>query len=269
MSRSGGSRAHHPDSTGEGPTRRPMALVTGASGGVGGAVVRRLADDGFRVLATGRSEERLERLRREPSAVSEGRVETVAADLCRADGRQRLYASLRERSRGLDVLVLSHGVFARGLGDSSDEEALQRIIDTNFTSRALIFTELLPLLVRRRGHVFEVSSTAARGVRPDVPWYSASMAGSLSFFRNVHGADEVKNAVAVCSVVLGRTATPMQEEVMRLESRPFRPEELLSPEAVAAFVAARLAAPAEAGRTAEVVLLPPGRVAGADDGGGS
>ncbi|MFW5904701.1 MAG: SDR family NAD(P)-dependent oxidoreductase, partial [bacterium] len=176
---------------------------------------------------------------------------------------------------GLDALVLSHGVFTYGLDRASDEDRLQAAADTNFTSRALIFTELVPDLASRRGQVFEVNSTAARGIRPDVPWYSASLAGSLSFFRSVAGAEGVKGKIRVCSIILGRTATPMQEDVVRLEGRPYRPDTLLSPDAVGAFIAFRLAgaeaAPAfdaAEGHLAEVVLLPPPVDPGGEDGGG-
>lgn len=223
-----------------------IALVTGASGGVGGAAARALAGAGFRVLATGRSTGALQELR-ETVGASDGEegLRTLPADLCRPEDRRRLCDALREQHAdgGLDVLVLSHGVFVPGLGEGWDEADLQAAFDTNLTSRALLFRELLPELKRRRGRVFEINTTAARVPRPDAPIYAASMAGCASFFRSTGGAEGVHGRVRICSIFLGRTATPMQEEVARIEARPYRPDELLDPDDVARFIVDRVSGP--------------------------
>lgn len=225
--------------------RAGIALVTGASGGVGGAVTRALAEVGFHVVATGRSADALEELSRPNGNEEAGTVRTVIADLCRPEDRRRLYGAVRDEIGygGLDVLVLSHGVWVSGMGEGASEEEVQAVFDTNFVSRVLLFRELLPDLASRGGQMFEVNSTAALVPRSDVPVYGASMAGCASFFRSVGGAEGVYGHVRVCSIFLGRTDTRMQEEVARVESRPLRPDTWLRPEAVGAFVTGKVLGP--------------------------
>ena len=236
--------------------RQRLALVTGASGGVGGAVVRALARDDFCVVATGRSATALDALRQGASVPDRlGKVEVITADLCSLEGRQRVCRTVRQKESGLDVLVLSHGVFVSGTGASCGEAGLQAAFDTNLTSRVLLFLELQPDLVRRGGYVFVVNTTAATGPSPGTPVYSASMAGCASFFRSMGGNDGVHGRIRICTIFLGRTATRMQEVVSQIDARPYRPERLLQPDAVASFVMSRINGPTNEDLS-EVVLRP-------------
>lgn len=245
--------------------RASVALVTGASGGVGGAVTRALAGAGFHVVATGRSADALEEVSRPNGDQEAGTVRTVIADLCRPEDRRRLYETLRDEVGygGLDVLVLSHGVWVFGMDEGASEEEVQGVFDTNFASRVLLFRELLTDLASRGGQVFEVNSTAALVPRSDVPLYAASMAGCASFFRSVGGAEGVYGHVRVCSIFLGRTDTRMQEEVARIESRPLRPDTWLRPESVGAFVAGQVLGPRDEDISSVVLRAAPDRTGSA------
>ena len=128
------------------------ALVTGASGGIGAATVRRLVASGLRVHAVARREDRLAALAEECGC------ETLALDLLDADA---LYASLGDLE--IDVLVNNAGI-GRGFDTlaRASREDIERTIETNVTALLHVTRAIVPGMIdRRRGHVVQLSSIAA------------------------------------------------------------------------------------------------------------
>lgn len=124
-------------------------LVTGATDGLGRAVVERLASGGARVLVHGRSEERLARTAEEIERAGGGHVETVRADLASLDQVRALAEEVRRRTDRLDVLVNNAGI---GSGEpdghdrrtSADGHELRFAV--NYLAGFLLTLELMPLL---------------------------------------------------------------------------------------------------------------------------
>jgi len=109
---------------------------------------------------------------------------------------------------------------------------------------------LLPLLRRRPGQVVFINSSAGLTARANVGQYAATKHALKAVADSLR--DEVnRDGVRVLSVFPGRTATPTQEALHRLEGRPYRPERLLQPADVAAVVVHALGLP----RTAEVTEI--------------
>ena len=152
---------------------RPLALVTGASAGIGEATARALAASGFDLVVTGRREDRL----RELGAQIEGAtVHAIAFDLTDKDELQRVvkkHASLFER---VDVLVNNAGL-AIGTEpvQEGDPDEWDVVIDTNVKALLRLTRAILPHMVGRgAGHVVNLGSTAGRWTYPGGAVYSAS-----------------------------------------------------------------------------------------------
>jgi NADP-dependent 3-hydroxy acid dehydrogenase YdfG len=223
-----------------------VALVTGASSGIGQSVARALAAAGMDVCLTGRDVPRLE------SCASEITVLGRRALLRRADlvseEEIRELADWIDSVRGrLDVLVHAAGAIhlgnieVAGWRDFDDQYAI------NLRAPFLLTKALLPLLKESRGQIVFVNSTAGLVAGVDNALYAAtkhglrSLAGSIRDHVNPHG-------IRVVSVFPGRTATPMQEAVFHFEGRRYQPEGLMQPADVAETVLAALSLP----RSAEV-----------------
>lgn len=230
--------------------RNQVAVITGASGGIGGAVALALAEQGARLLLAGRSAEKLERVAERVRGLAPA-VELFAADLA-DDGRVRaLAARAGEVFGGVDVLVHSLGLFLAGPLETSPVEDLDRQLRVNLHVPYLLTQALLPSLLARQGQVVFINSSA--GHHPGrASWgaYAASKHGLRAVADSLR--EEVnKRGVRVVTVFPGRTATAMQEEVHRFEGRPYDPGRFLTPGDVAATVLTALSLP----RTAEVTDL--------------
>jgi short-subunit dehydrogenase len=150
------------------------ALVTGATGGIGGAIARALHARGATVVLSGRREELLEELR-----VSLGdRAEAASADLSEHDGAIRL----AEAAGAVDVLVANAALPASGRLEDFEPDEIDRSIDVNLRAPIQLTRALLPgMLERGRGHVVLVSSLSGKVASPRSGLYSATKFGLRGF----------------------------------------------------------------------------------------
>lgn len=225
------------------------AVVTGASGGVGAALSLALAREGARLLLAGRSAERLEAIAKAAHGAGAPPI-VFAEDLTTAGAAERLAARVDSGLGRLDLLVHSTGTFSSTPLQETSPDELDRLYRVNTRAPFLVTRALLPGLCERRGQIAFVNSSVAIRARGGVGPYAASKQALRALADALR--DEVDAVgVRVLSVYLGRTATPMQEEVHRLEGRPYRPELLLQPEDVATAILDTLGLP----RSSEVVDL--------------
>jgi short-subunit dehydrogenase len=150
------------------------ALVTGATGGIGGAVARALHARGARVVLTGRRGALLEELR---ASLGEG-AEVLPADLAERDAPARLAGAAGD----VDVLVANAAVPASGRVEDFDPDQIDRAIDVNLRAPIQLTRALLPgMLDRGRGHVVLVSSLSGKAASPRSGIYSATKFGLRGF----------------------------------------------------------------------------------------
>jgi NAD(P)-dependent dehydrogenase (short-subunit alcohol dehydrogenase family) len=230
--------------------RGQVAVITGASGGIGEAIAVQLARGGARLVLAGRSAERLDLVAERARDLSP-KVETFAADLAE-DAQVR---ALADRALGafgrVDLLIHSIGLFLGGPFETSPVEDLDRQLRINVHVPYLLTQALLPALLERQGQVVFVNSSS--GFHPARAGWVAYSASKHALRAVADGLrDEVnRKGVRVITVFPGRTATAMQEEVHRYEGRPYDPDLFLQPRDVAATVLNALSLP----RTAEVTDL--------------
>jgi NADP-dependent 3-hydroxy acid dehydrogenase YdfG len=221
--------------------RDRIAVVTGASGGVGQAIARALAAAGFELWLVGRRPEALARV---AQAVRDhgATAHCCEADLATDTDLDRLLASMHRDISVLDVLVHSAGVIRQGTIDGADAAAMDLQYRTNVRAPYVLTRALLPALRAAHGQVVFVNSSAGLAARAGVASYAASKHALKAL---ADGLREEVNAdgVRVLSLYLGRTATAMQEQVHAAEGKPYRPELLVQPEDVAAAAMHALQAP--------------------------
>jgi NADP-dependent 3-hydroxy acid dehydrogenase YdfG len=218
-----------------------VVMVTGASGGIGGAVVTALADEGHQVIAVGRDPGRL------PSHPA---VRTVTADLAYP---LQLADTIGEPGQ-LDALVHCAAVSMAAIAPvaGTGPAVWQETMAVNVMAAAELTRIVLPALRRRRGHVVFVNS--AREVRAVPSWsaFAASKA-ALQELADSLRAEEAGSGVRVTTIYPGATATEHLRQVREAFGSGYDPLRCLKPETVAAAVAWVLAAPAD-GYIAEMTM---------------
>ncbi|MGQ0803291.1 MAG: SDR family NAD(P)-dependent oxidoreductase [Actinomycetota bacterium] len=144
------------------------AFVTGASGGLGGAIVRRFVAEGAAVVATGRRVEALEALAEETGA------EVLACDLADRAQLDRVLGI----AQGVDLLVSNAALPATGTLDDFTVEEIDRALDVNVRAPVLLARAAgTAMAARGRGHIVLISSMAAKTAGPAVGLYAATKAG--------------------------------------------------------------------------------------------
>ena len=222
------------------PFAGQIAIVTGASGGIGGAIAAALAGGGAQVHAVGRDRAKLEAFAARKEW--DGAVTPFPTDLTKDDQIASLVDHVGSRFGRLDILVHSAGTIAHGTLEKAPIETMDALYTGNFRGPYLLTKQALPLLKMPRGQIVFINSSTGLSVRPDTGQYSAMQHAFKALadgFRNEVNADHVR----VLSVYPGRTATPPIEALFAKEGKNYRPELLLQPEDVASVVTHALSLP--------------------------
>lgn len=169
------------------PTDKSVALVTGASAGIGAEIARELARRGYGVALVARRKDRLQALAEELHRDHGVRAESISADLSKPASRSRIQGRLTELGLEVDILVNNAGFATGGAFHEADParelEQVQVLVEAVV---ALTSTFLPPMVKRRRGAILNVASTAAMQPLPYAAGYSAAKAYVLAFSEAVH-----------------------------------------------------------------------------------
>ena len=185
---------------------RPVALVTGASSGIGAELARELAKDGHDVVLVARRREAMQALA-ETMQAEGAAVTVIAADLAKAGAVAALVQDLAARGIAIDVLINAAGLGDSGRFDRADPEKIAAMLQVNIVALTELTRLLLPQMVaRRRGKVMLVASTAAFQPGPEMAVYYASKAYVLSFGRAI-GYELRRTGVTVTTLCPGPTTT--------------------------------------------------------------
>jgi short-subunit dehydrogenase len=211
-----------------------VAVVTGASSGIGKAIALGLAAQGASLCLVGRKIETLEAIA-ESVRKTARRVLRYRVDLTVDEDILELATHLQRDFSSIDILVHSAGVISLGSIEAAPVEELDWQYRTNVRAPYSLTKTLLPMIRLRRGQIVFVNSSVGLNARANVGQYAATKHALKALADSLR--DEVNaDGVRVLSVFLGRTATPMQASVHEMEGKEYHPERLLLPEDVAAVV---------------------------------
>jgi uncharacterized protein len=189
-------------------TLRPLALVTGASGGIGAALARELARHGHDLVLVARSLAPMQALAAELAAASSGATATViAADLAKPGAASILAEDIASRGLMIDVLINNAGFGLAGRFDRINAARTSELLQVNIVALTELTRLFLPgMLARRRGRIMLVASVAAFQPGPHMAAYFASKAYVLSLGEAL--ACELRGTgVSVTTLCPGATAT--------------------------------------------------------------
>lgn len=183
--------------------RGKVALVTGASTGIGLATARELVAEGARVTMTARSEELL---RSEAERLG-GSALAVAGDVSVAADRQRWVDETMAKWGRLDVLIVNAGIARFTPVEKVTEEEFDRLVEVNLKGAFFTVQAALPHLAKGSSIVLVGSNAHAMGV-PTATVYAATKAGLRALARGL-GAEFVGRGIRVNCVSPGPTDTPI------------------------------------------------------------
>ena len=220
--------------------RGRIALVTGASSGIGRAIAVALAREGAHILAVGRSSTGLAQTAAAVGSYSA--ITELRTDLTVDVEMSRMMDDLSSLA-GIDVLVHAAGIIKQERMENATVEDFDAQYATNVRVPYLLTKRLLPNLTAARGQVVFINSSAGLHTgRAEVGQYAATKHALRAFADSLR--EEVNpKGVKVLSVYVGRTAGFLQERLFAEEGRRYRPEALLQPEDIASVVCHTLMLP--------------------------
>lgn len=185
------------------------ALVTGASGGIGGAIARALRERGATVSVSGTRREALDGLARELG----DRVHAIPCDLSDPAAVETLVGAAEELMGAVDVVVNNAGIARDGIAARLKDEDWQLVIDVNLTAAFRISRAALRGMMRRRwGRIVNVASVVGVSGNAGQANYAASKAGLIGLTKSL--AQEVASrSITVNCIAPGFIETAMTESL--------------------------------------------------------
>ena len=192
--------------------KNKVALVTGASSGIGAAIAKQLSNQGARVFGAQRS----------PS-----NYQDILSDLSDPKAPEEIISVIKKVTGRLDILINNAGMMTEGNVEETTLKNWNQHLAINLTAPFLLIREAMPLLRESRGSIVNVGSVEGLGNNPRHPAYGASKSGLHGLTRAVavdHGEDGVRcNAVAP-----GWIETPLNENFVKGMDDPIGFREKLS-----------------------------------------
>jgi 3-hydroxy acid dehydrogenase/malonic semialdehyde reductase len=186
-------------------TSGQRAVVTGAAGGMGRAIIRALLDSGRRVVMVDRDKESL----RQCATEMGGDTFPIELDITDAKAVNRLPDLVPDAFRPVDILInnAGHDIGGRTRFDIGPADDWANIIQTNLIGLMRVTRSILPDMVRRNaGHIVNISSINAVRIIPDMAAYSTSKAGVHMFTETLRG-ELAETAIRVTEMQPGLTRT--------------------------------------------------------------
>jgi 3-oxoacyl-[acyl-carrier protein] reductase len=208
-----------------------VALVTGASKGIGAAVAIALAKDGWNVGVNYRSDK--EGAEQTVKAIEEAGGKAVALEGDVANGApDELFAKLEEELGPVLALVNNAGITADGLAIQLEDEQWEKVIDTNLTAAFRMTRRAMrPMIKARFGRIINIASVVGPRANAGQANYAAAKAGLIGMTKTV-AAEVARRGVTVNAVAPGFIATAMTEDIPDAvmeavpAKRPGTPEEV-------------------------------------------
>ncbi len=186
--------------------RTPVAVISGATKGLGRAIAEWFAARGFDIAACARTSSDLDAMQQHWAAAYPGQtLLTTQADLSQRADVRRFAEAVRGRWTRIDVLVNNAGIFRPGRVSEEEEGTLELLIEANLYSAYHLTRALLPMMLPyQRGHIFNLCSIASITAYPNGGSYTISKFALLGFSKALR--EELKTAgIRVTALLPGAT----------------------------------------------------------------
>ncbi len=220
---------------------KQVAVVTGASSGIGKAIAVELATEGATVCIVGRNLETL-KVVSESELVDSAKIFSYLVDLAVDSDIQKLVAAIESEHGRVNLLIHSAGIISTGKLETAMIEEFDRQFQLNVRAPYLLTQGFLPFIKSSQGQIVFINSSVVFNSRPGVGQYAATK-HALKAIADSLRAEVNANGIRVLSVYAGRTASPMQAEIHAIEGRAYHPTQLMQPEDVALAVLNALSLP--------------------------
>lgn len=189
-----------------------IALITGATSGIGKASAELYAKNQYNIIVTGRREERLSQLKAELESTFSVEVLSLCFDVRSNDEVNKAFESLTEKWKSIDVLVNNAGL-AKGLSSiqNGDLDHWEQMIDTNVKGLLYVSKAIMPLMIaRKQGHIVNVGSIAGKEVYPNGNVYCATK-HAVDALTKAMRIDLLPHKIKVSAVCPGAVDTEFSE----------------------------------------------------------
>mgnify|MGYP001160611759 CR=1 FL=1 len=185
------------------------ALVTGATGGIGGGIARALHKQGAAVAISGTRKDALEKL----AAVLDSNVHIFQCNLSNKDQVEALVPDVEKAMQKLDILVCNAGITKDTLFVSLKDEDWESVLNINLTSTFRLARKAVTTMMRRRfGRIIGISSVVGVTGNPGQGNYVAAKAGMIGMMKTI-AAEYARRGVTANSIAPGFIATPMTDKL--------------------------------------------------------
>jgi short-subunit dehydrogenase len=188
------------------------AVITGASKGIGKAIAEKLAVEGFNVAICSRDQAKLEAAAAEIRAKAPNtQILAIPADMSKKEEVLAFATQIKDTFQTVDILVNNAGLYFPGTLHEQEDGLLEYLMAVNVFSAHTITRQLLPnMIARRKGHIFNLCSTASYNAYSNGGAYSITKFALLGFSKNLR--EELKpNHVKVTALSPGPTLTASWE----------------------------------------------------------
>jgi NAD(P)-dependent dehydrogenase (short-subunit alcohol dehydrogenase family) len=194
------------------PLAGQVALVTGATRGIGRAIALRLGAQGVAVCVTGRNVARGEAVVAEIAAAG-GKAICMGLDVTSFSDTQRVVEETIERLGGLDIVVANAGIGTIGLVADSDPADWRAMMDVNFFGTAHVVRAVLNrMLAQGHGDIVAIASSAATTGYEEWAGYCASKFAVAGFMECL-GREMVGKGIRICTICPGSVDTPFWDDL--------------------------------------------------------
>jgi NAD(P)-dependent dehydrogenase (short-subunit alcohol dehydrogenase family) len=226
-----------------------VAVITGASSGIGQSIALAYAAEGARVVLASRNQQRLEAVAGEIRAAG-GRATVTPTDVTVEDQVVNLFSQAATVLGRVDILVNNAGTSRGAPTRELSLETWQRVIDVNLTGAFLCSREALKIMVpQRSGRIINIGSVSAKVPRPNAAPYTASKFGLEGLTRSL-ALDAREHGIAVSILHPGNTATRIWEGRENIA----RQEGVVSPDDIARAAVMIAALPPDVNMLESIVL---------------
>lgn len=186
-----------------------VAIVTGASSGIGASIAETLSQHGVKVVLTGRNEARLYEVARQLQENSQSQIDTHIVDVTQKDEVAKLVKETENKFGHVDILVNSAGLMLSSAITDGDVEAWENMIDVNIKGTLYGINAVLPIFLNQStGHIINIASVSGFEVTKQSTLYSASKAAVHTITQGLE-KELAKTGVRVTSISPGMVDTPL------------------------------------------------------------